>query len=71
MPRYTKPGKSNSFLVEHVTLLRNSLKLWSNLDLVKHELPDDEAAQDLFFAPFALVSHDTASDPIFNYANQS
>jgi len=71
MTRFPEPDKSNSFLVEHVTLLRNSLKLWSNRDLVKRELPDDEAAQELFFASFAVVSHNTDSDPIFNYANQT
>jgi hypothetical protein len=71
MSLFPNPGKSNSFLVEHVTLLRNSLKLWSNLDLVEHGLPDEEAAQALFLAPFAIVSHGTESDPIFNYANQT
>lgn len=71
MSVFPKPDTSNSFLVEHVTLLRNSLRLWSHHDLVKHEVPDDDAAQELFFATFAVVSHNTDSDPIFNYANQT
>jgi len=29
-----------------------------------------ETARALFHAPFAVVSHDTADDPVFNYANQ-
>ena len=71
MTQFPKPDTSNSFLAEHVTLLRHSLQLWSNRDLVKHELPDDEAARELFLASFAVVSHNTDSDPIFNYANQT
>ncbi|MDD5322930.1 MAG: MEKHLA domain-containing protein [Methylococcales bacterium] len=23
----------------------------------------------MFYAPFAIIAHDTASDPVFNYAN--
>jgi hypothetical protein len=30
-----------------------------------------EAARFLFAAPFALLSHDTQPDPVFNYANQT
>ena len=71
MKQFPKPDTSNSFLVEHVTLLRNSLKLWSNSDLVKYELSDNQAAQELFLAAFAVVSHNADSNPIFNYANQT
>jgi len=28
-------------------------------------------AREAFFAPFVLVSHDTANDPVFNYANRA
>lgn len=31
----------------------------------------EEQAKMLFFAPFVVVSHDTQSDPIFNYGNQT
>ncbi len=35
------------------------------------DLPTAEQARRLFYAPFAVLSHDTAPDPIFNYANQT
>ncbi len=31
----------------------------------------EQLAKDLFYAPFALVSHGTQADPIFNYGNQT
>ncbi len=68
---FPEPTKSNSFLADHVVLLRHSLHLWSKQDLINPELTDEEAARDLFFASFAIVSHNTESDPIFNYANQT
>ncbi|MBD0268189.1 MAG: MEKHLA domain-containing protein [Cyanobacteria bacterium Co-bin8] len=39
-------------------------------DLITPGTPHEQADQ-LFHAPFALVSHGTQSDPIFNYANQT
>ena len=71
MSVFPKPAEANSFLAEHVVLLRKSLQMWSNQDWVNPEFTDDEAARELFFAPFAVVSHNTESDPIFNYANQT
>jgi hypothetical protein len=38
-------------------------------DLLPDIQSDEQFARQLFYAPFALVSHDTASDPVFNYAN--
>ena len=32
-------------------------------------MSDESFAEQLFHAPFAIASHDTASDPVFNYAN--
>jgi hypothetical protein len=30
----------------------------------------ESISRDIFFAPFAVLSHGTEADPIFNYANQ-
>ena len=38
-------------------------------DLIENTYSDEAFARQLFHAPFAVVSHDTASDPVFNYAN--
>ncbi|MCP4455022.1 MAG: MEKHLA domain-containing protein [Planctomycetes bacterium] len=71
MSVFARPAEANSFLAEQIAILRHSLKLLSNQDLVHHELTDAEAARELFIAPFAIVSHNTEPDPIFNYANQT
>jgi hypothetical protein len=39
--------------------------------LIGGSLSPGEQARELFYAPFAILSHDTAPDPILNYANQT
>ena len=58
------------FLRQHVALLRASYLHWTGLHLIPANLNDDEAVDALMPAPFGVVSHDTAADPIFNYANR-
>lgn len=65
------PSTENGFLAGHASILRNSLKYWGGPDLAASALTDEEAARYLFQAPFALVSHNTDPDPVFNYANQT
>ncbi|MES0370931.1 MAG: MEKHLA domain-containing protein [Mariprofundaceae bacterium] len=64
-----EPCESNSFYAAHVSILRESLKQLSGQNLVPSKLNDLDAARFLFDAPFAVISHSTDSDPIFNYAN--
>ncbi len=66
-----RPSEKNDFLAAHVAVLRDSLRRCSGIDLVDPGLNPQEAARLLFYAPFAVVSHDTAKDPVFNYANQT
>lgn len=58
------------FVIDHVELLRSSYKHWTHNDL----LPPDTHAIDtqgtLFDAPFALLSHGSEADPVFNYGNR-
>jgi hypothetical protein len=63
------PTDQNSFLVEHVLDIRNSYRQLALNDLFPDFQTDGQFARQLFHAPFALVSHDSASDPVFNYAN--
>ena len=67
---FSLPCEENGYLLEHVNLMRDSLRAYAGRDLVGSNLKEDEAAKELFYASFALVSHDTSEDPIFNYANQ-
>ncbi|SMF93600.1 MEKHLA domain-containing protein [Methylomagnum ishizawai] len=65
------PSEDNHYLAEHVALLRDSHRHWTGRPLLDPRLTHEEAARHLFAAPFVVVSHDTAPDPLFNYANQT
>jgi hypothetical protein len=59
-----------AWLVRHIRLLLTSHQRWTGKALIEPSLGDDDAVQFLDLAPFAVVSHDTQPDPIFNYGNQ-
>jgi len=63
------PTEKNNFLVEHALDIRSSYRQLLLKNLIPHSQSDQQFARQLFHAPFAIVSHDTASDPVFNYAN--
>jgi hypothetical protein len=65
------PSEENAYLADHVALLRNSFRHWIRRPLVDHRMTDADAARYLFFAPFAVVSHNADKDPLFNYANRT
>jgi hypothetical protein len=68
---WMQPDGSNGFLVQHAEVLLRSLEHWTGERLFADAASDEERARQLFYAPFAIVSHNTAPDPIFNYANQT
>lgn len=65
------PCEENRFLAEHVRLMDQSLRRWSGTGLLPDgaEIAGVAEARSVFEAPFALVSHGTEADPIFNYGN--
>lgn len=63
------PSLNNQFLVQHAVLLRTSFYRLLGKDLIDASLENLEFAQRLFEAPFAVLSHNTEVDPVFNYAN--
>lgn len=69
MSMFPEPAEANAFLAQHVAILRTSLKRWTNRELLPTELDFKYYSEQLYRAPFAVVSHDTAVDPVFNYAN--
>ncbi len=71
MTQFAMPCEDNNYLAEHIAIVRNSLRHWTGRELVPPRMNDEEAARYVFQAPFVLVSHDTAKDPLFNYANQT
>ena len=65
------PSEQNNYLAEHVTLLFASYRYWTGIDLLPSQDDPVKIAEQIFYAPFAVMSHDTAVDPLFNYANQA
>ena len=57
-------------LIEHVALLRGSYRHWTGKDLLPPGISEVDAVRALDDAPFAVVSHGTQTDPIFNYGNR-
>jgi hypothetical protein len=66
-----RPAAENHYLHTHVARLVESFKHWTGEDLVEPSLSPEEQARDLFYAPFVVLSHNTAADPILNYANEA
>lgn len=70
MDRSTAPCPANDYLAGHVACLLASLRALTGADLAPGRT-GTEAARFVYEAPFVLLSHDTAADPVFNYANQA
>lgn len=64
-----KPCQENAFQSEHVHCLLDSYYQLLGRPLLADSGNREQQAKQLFYAPFAIVSHGTESDPIFNYAN--
>ncbi len=58
------------FMVTWSQLLLDSFRRWTGRDLLPRIDSPEERAHALFAAPFVVVSHGTAADPILNYGNQ-
>ncbi len=59
------------FLIDHIQLLLHSYRHWTGRDLVPEAVSPEKRANELFHAPFVVLSHGTEEDPILNYGNQS
>ncbi len=63
------PSPANHFQVDHAERLRRTYHALTGRHLLDPALPPIAAAEGLFHAPFVVLSHDTAADPILNYGN--
>ncbi|MCD2450726.1 MEKHLA domain-containing protein [Methylicorpusculum oleiharenae] len=63
------PCRENHFYQEHARLIRRSFEKLLNKPLLAEISDKSGIGEALYFAPFAVVSHDTKADPVFNYAN--
>ncbi len=57
------------FSVEHVQMLLDSFARLLDRELIGRHVSADEQAEQLFEAPFIVVSHGTEADPVLNYGN--
>lgn len=64
------PAPDNGYLAEHIDMLRRSLRALSGRDLIADDMSPEDAAERIYRAPFVVLSHDTAPDPILTYANR-
>lgn len=64
-----EPCSANRFLLDHATLLLESYRRLIGRPLMPPCLSPELAARELYQAPFVVLSHDTAADPLFTYAN--
>lgn len=61
----------NAAVIAQTQLLNRSLKQWTGRDLLPGRFSDRDLAEQVFHAPFVLVSHGSEADPILNYGNQT
>ena len=61
------PSHTNNFHADHIQLLLNSYQCLLHRPLLTPAL----SAEQVFYANFALASHNADVDPLFNYANQT
>jgi MEKHLA domain-containing protein len=66
-----KPTVESRYLASHVKCLLASYRHWTGEDLVDPALSAEDQARELFHAPFVVLSHNTAADPILNYTNEA
>ena len=61
--------EENHFQATHVALFESCYQKFIHKSLLLENSDSRSFAQALFEAPFAVVSHGTEADPVFNYAN--
>jgi len=64
------PSEANNFMREHIAILDANLQRFTGRYLMDSNVQRESLAKAVFEAPFAVVSHNHDSDPVFNYANR-
>ncbi|MSP39486.1 MAG: MEKHLA domain-containing protein [Deltaproteobacteria bacterium] len=65
------PCVDNDYLQDHVMRLLAGLRHWTGRNLVDPMRPVADQARQIYYASFAVLSHDISADPLLNYANQA
>ena|ERR1035441_5983660 len=64
-----KPVFQTAVVIAQTQLVARSLKHWTGRELLPGNFSVAELAEQIFHAPFVLVSHGTEADPVLNYGN--
>ena len=64
------PEQERNFLEGHIDLLLKSYKRWTGKELTSVKGEANQIVEGIINASFALVSHDTQADPVFNFGNR-
>ena len=64
------PLPESDWILQQTQRLLDSFQYWTGRSLLEVSGNEYDRAQQLFEAPFALMSHNTEADPIFNYGNR-
>jgi hypothetical protein len=65
------PSAANNYHREHVLMMLENLKRWTDYDLIKeYGFSLATLGEQVFNANFYILSHNHAADPILNYGNQ-
>ena len=65
-----EPATENAFNAAQVRLINNSYAQFLGQPLMVGFQGESGLAEALFTAPFVVIAHDVARDPVFNYGNQ-
>ena len=65
-----QPSRENGFNAAQVRLINNCYTQFLGQPLMVGFQGESALAEALFTAPFVVIAHDVASDPVFNYGNQ-
>lgn len=63
------PSPANAYHAAHADLIMRSFRELTGRELFDAEVSASEAARRLYESKVVVMSHDTATDPVFNYAN--
>jgi len=65
------PNKMNYFFYEHIAILDANLQRFSRRSLMDGSEQGEQLAKMVFEAPFAVISHNSDNDSVFNYGNRT
>ena len=66
-----EPSPANRYHVKHAKRLCRTFHALTGRDLIDPTLSPEAAAEGLFHAPFVVLSHNAAPDPLLTYGNRA